>query len=125
MDETATILAANQAFYDAHEQRDITAMDKLWQHSDDIVCTHPGWPTLRGRATVMESWARIFSGPGRTQFILTDIHVVVRAETAWVTLSENIVDRAATGSVAATNVFVRTDDGWSISLHHGSPVMGP
>jgi hypothetical protein len=30
----------------------------------------------------------------------------------------------ATGTVAATNVYVRTDAGWKLTVHHGSPVMG-
>ena len=40
------------------------------------------------------------------------------------TLDENLVDRAATGTIAATNIFVRRADGWKLVLHHGSPVGG-
>ena len=43
-------------------------------------------------------------------------------DVAWVTLDENMVDRFATGTVAATNLFVRTPAGWKLVLHHGSPV---
>jgi hypothetical protein len=28
-----------------------------------------------------------------------------------------------TGTVAATNMFVRTDGSWKLVVHHGSPVM--
>ena len=45
-------------------------------------------------------------------------------DVVWVTLDENLMQEAATGTVAATNVFIRTDLGWRIVLHHGSPVMG-
>ena len=27
------------------------------------------------------------------------------------------------GSVVTTNAFIRTDDGWRMWLHHGSPVL--
>jgi ketosteroid isomerase-like protein len=33
------------------------------------------------------------------------------------------VQGASTGTVAATNIYRRTDDGWRLVLHHGSPVM--
>jgi len=73
---------------------------------------------------VEESWRRIFSGPGRSQFILTNVAIDVAGGAAWVTLEENLVDRGDTNAIAATNIFVRTaDDGWKLVAHHGSPVM--
>ena len=116
------VLAAIRAFYDAHEARDLDAMRAVWAHTDDAVCTHPGWPILRTWPVVEESWRRIFAGPGRTQFILTNDVVTVQGDVAWVTLDENLVDGAAAGTIAATNVFARRDDGWRLVLHHGSPV---
>ena len=125
MDEPAVVdevRAANQAFYDAHEARDLAAMRAVWDHSEQAVCIHPGWPILRGWPLVEESWRRIFAGPGRNQFILTNDDVTVRGDVAWVTLDENLVDGMAAGTIAATNVFVRTPHGWRLVLHHGSPV---
>lgn len=119
------VLRANQAFYDAHERRDLDAMRAVWEHSDRTVCIHPGWPILRTWLVVEESWRRILEGPGRNQFILTNEAVALDGDLAWVTVEENLVDGAgATGTVAATNVFARTDDGWRLVVHHGSPVLG-
>lgn len=117
------VMAANQAFYDAHEQRDLAAMAAVWDNSDRAVCVHPGWPILRGWLAVEESWRGIFGGPGRNQFIVTNDAVAVEGDLAWVTLDENLVDVAATGTIAATNLFARTASGWKLVLHHGSPVM--
>ncbi|HEU4839991.1 MAG TPA: nuclear transport factor 2 family protein [Ilumatobacteraceae bacterium] len=116
------VLAANRAFYDAHEARDLDAMTAVWDHGPQSVCIHPGWPILRGWPLIEESWRRIFAGPGRNQFILTNDVVASAGDVAWVTLDENLVDRFATGTVAATNTFVRTAAGWKLVLHHGSPV---
>jgi ketosteroid isomerase-like protein len=116
------VLAANAAFYDAHEGRDLEAMRAAWEHSDRTVCIHPGWPILRGWSAIEESWRRIFEGPGRNQFILTNEAVSVVDDVAWVTLDENLVDRAATGTIAATNVFALGEDGWRLVVHHVSPV---
>jgi ketosteroid isomerase-like protein len=121
--DIAAVRAANQAFYDAHEHRDLDAMRTVWEHSDAVVCVHPGWPILRTWPHVEESWRRILTGPGRNQFILTNEAVAVNADTAWVTLDENLVDAASTGTVAATNVYVRRGDRWLLVAHHGSPVI--
>jgi len=77
------VLAANQAFYDAHEQRDLAAMGAVWEHDDRTVCVHPGWPILRTWLVIEESWRRIFAGPGRSQFILTNEAVAVEVARAF------------------------------------------
>jgi ketosteroid isomerase-like protein len=118
------VLAANQAFYDAHESRDLPAMRAVWEHNDRISCTHPGWSILRGWPAVEESWRQILAGPGRNQFIVTNLVAEIIGDLAWVTLDENLVQGAATGTVAATNLFVRSAGEWRMVLHHGSPVMG-
>jgi hypothetical protein len=117
------VLAANQRFYDAHEQRDLEAMRQVWDHSDDVVCVHPGWPILRTWPVVQDSWRRILAGPGRNQFILTNITATGGDDVVWVTLDENLMQDAATGTVAATNVFVRRGGQWRLVLHHGSAVL--
>lgn len=123
MTATDDVLAANDAFYTAHEARDLEAMSAVWEHAERVVCVHPGWPILRGWTAVLDSWERIFAGAGRTQFILTNRSVDVGEDLAWVTLEENLVDRGETHAIAATNVFALTADGWRLIAHHGSPVM--
>ena len=122
------VRAANSAFYAALEARDLDAMSEVWEHSDRIVVTHPGWPMLRGWARVAGSWDAIFRNTGYIQFVLTDELVTVVGDTAWMTLDENILQSAASdelsGSKATSvNVFVRDDDAeWKMVVHHASPV---
>lgn len=118
------VRAANEAFYDAHERRDLEAMRAVWEHSDRVICVHPGWPILRTWGHVEQSWMRILDGPGRNQFILTNESVHVDGSVAWVTLDENLVAGEASGTIAATNMFVLANGAWKLILHHGSPVMG-
>ena len=123
MNDANAVLAANAAFYDAHESRDLAAMQAVWEHSDRGACTHPGGPILRGWAEVETSWRQILEGPGRNQFIITNDTVEVVGEVAWVTCDENLVAPGSTLTVAATNVFVRDQGRGRLMVnHHGSPV---
>ena len=115
---------ANGRFYKAFEDRDMAAMEQLWDHGERVVCTHPGWPSLRGWTAVAESWRALLSGPQVLQFILTDEHVDVIGDAAWVSVDENLIDSGASGTVAAINVFARDADGdWRMVAHHGSSVV--
>jgi len=132
-DTVAHVRAVNSAFYAALESCDFEAMAAVWEHSDRVSVTHPGWPMLRGWAKVAGSWDAIFRNTTYIQFVLTDEQIVVSGDTAWVTLDENILQTAGSddlsGSKAtATNVFVRDGDrggdAWLMVVHHSSPVAG-
>src|SRR3546814_17573098 len=80
-------------------------MSDLWEHSDRVVCTHPGWRTLHGWGAVSGSWFALFGGPSPLQFILTNEVAAVAGDTAWVTVDENLIGADGGGTVAALNVF--------------------
>lgn len=123
-EDQQAVVEANRAFYAAFESADPAELAATWEHSDRVICTHPGWPTLRGWSAVFESWRAIFRG-GRLQFVLTDETVHVHGDVGWVSLDENLIGAdGASGTVAALNVFARGDDGvWRMVAHHGSSVV--
>jgi uncharacterized protein (TIGR02246 family) len=128
-DAAASVREVNSAFYAALEACDLDAMADLWEHSDRVSVTHPGWPMLRGWAKVAGSWDAIFRNTAYIQFVLTDEQVVVSGDTAWVTLDENILQSAGSDELSgsratATNVFVRERGEWLMVVHHSSPVAG-
>ena len=117
------MLAANQAFYNAFEARDLDAMSDLWEHSPEAMCTHPGWSTLRGWAAIVSSFAALFRGGQSLQFLLTEVSAVVRGDTAWVSVDENLLGDQGGTTVAALNIFTRDVSGrWRLVVHHGSAV---
>lgn len=116
------VLAANRRFYEAFEARDLDAMSDLWEHSDRATCTHPGWTTLRGWAGISASFYALFQGQQQLQFILTQEHVEVERDLAWVSVDENILSDSAGGTAAALNLFVRTAGTWRMIVHHASAV---
>lgn len=117
------VLATNRGFYDAFEARDLDAMSEIWEHSDRVVCTHPGWALLRGWSEVAASWFALFQGPGELQFILTNERADVQGDMAWVTLDENLLGASMGGTVAALNLFVHDGTRWRMIAHHGSSIV--
>jgi ketosteroid isomerase-like protein len=128
-----TIQDINIQFYKAFESLSLERMERVWKHSDDVVCVHPGWDLFRGWTAVRESWMTIFQNTERIQFIITNAKVrAFENIVAVVVCLENIEtiinqDKIRMG-VIATNIFerqriVRNDeDEWLMIHHHGSPV---
>ncbi len=127
MDAAGLVEAANRAFYEAFEARDLDAMSDVWEHSDRAVCTHPGWASLRGWGRVSASFFALFQGQP-LQFVLTQQQVEVSGDLAWVSVDENLLGTHGGGAtVAALNLFSRSpeDGAWKMVGHHGSVVNLP
>ncbi len=122
MVDRAAVLAANIAFYQAFEEGSFDVMSDLWEHSDRASCTHPGWPTLRGWSRISASWVALLRSGAGNQFIITNEHVEVVGDTAWVTCDENLLGPSTGGTVASVNMFVLSDGQWRVVVHHGSGI---
>lgn len=111
------------AFYAAFEAADLDAMMRLWADDETISCVHPGGSRLVGHDEIRESWRQIFSGNMRLRFhlgerrTLTDDNLAVHSVQEEIEVSGQQNLRAV---VAATNIYVLTDHGWRIWLHHAS-----
>ncbi len=119
------VLASNTAFYAAFEAGSPAGMLALWEHSDEVSCTHPGWPTLHGWTDVRRSWEGILRHGASMQFIITDERALVRGDVGWVHCTENLLAvEGPRGTVAAVNLFVRNPAGeWKVIHHHGAQVV--
>jgi hypothetical protein len=62
------------------------------------------------------------------QFVLTEERVHVVGDMAWVSVDENLLGDQSGATIAAVNIFVRSDGlaratvGWRLVCHHGSVV---
>jgi hypothetical protein len=125
MEARDSILAANAAFYRAIETLDLGAMDALWVHEPWVRCVHPGWEVLAGWDVVRSSWEKIFANTNWLRVTPTNLDAVVLGDVGVVACSENI-SAQQDGDVGlavaqATNLFLRTSDGWRLFHHHASP----
>jgi uncharacterized protein (TIGR02246 family) len=116
---------AEAAFYEALESADVEAMMEVWAEDEEIVCVHPGGPRLAGYDQVRASWAQMF-GSGQKLKVHLDNQVVLAGMMLSIhSVHENILLPGETRPrppVAATNVYLRTGNGWRLLLHHASPV---
>lgn len=100
-------------------------MSAVWEKSDRVTCTHPGWTTLRGWGAVAGSFFALFQNSQSLQFVLTEQRISVEGDVAWVSVDENLLGDQGGATVAAINVFVRARRQWLMAAHHGSVVSGP
>jgi ketosteroid isomerase-like protein len=112
------VLAANESFYQAFNQRDFEAMTMIWAHSVPISCIHPGWNVLSGHEAVLGSWRSILDNPGQPRLISGGASVQVIGAMATVVCRE-LVNGIP---LLATNVFVREEGDWRLMHHHSGQV---
>jgi ketosteroid isomerase-like protein len=115
----AAALAANDAFYDAFNQKDMALMEAIWAGSADVTCIHPGWNLLRGRDAVLESWRNILGNPAQPRIVTGGAEASVHGALAVVVCRELV----GGSPLVATNVFVLEGDSWKLLHHHSGPVF--
>jgi ketosteroid isomerase-like protein len=115
---------AEAQFYDALRDGDLDRVMAVWADDDDVVCVHPGGARVVGPQAVRAAFEAIF----------VNGHIVVHAEhvkrvsamgSAVHSVLERIdvvtVEGPRTGWIVATNVYVKTSQGWRMVAHHASP----
>ncbi|HEX4510211.1 MAG TPA: nuclear transport factor 2 family protein [Burkholderiaceae bacterium] len=125
---TASLMAspedAETEFYDAMREADVERMMALWADDEEIVCVHPGGTRLVGSRALRAAFESIFSHGGvtvqpehvtRLSALGTAVHSLLeRVEVA-------TPEGARSGWIVATNVYVKTAQGWRMAAHHASP----
>lgn len=114
-------------FYEALQRADLELMMAVWADDDDIVCVHPGGGRVVGTAAIRASFEAIF-GNGAVPAVPEQVHSVQWLGGALHHLVERIEVPGEGGGAAtqtawvlATNVYVKTPQGWRMVAHHASP----
>ena len=121
------ILAANQAFYDAFSQRDISIMSRLWWQGSTSLCIHPGGSILIGWEEIRASWESIFNNTESLEIDLEVVRIESDYSLAYVVVREIVLQssrgRKLKAQSTATNIFQKMAQKWYLVSHHGSPII--
>jgi ketosteroid isomerase-like protein len=120
----ATPQDAEAAFYEAFMKHDLEAMMAVWSDDDEVYCVHPHGPRITGVAQVRESWRQIFTAAQSVRFQVREQHLLQAMMVSIHSVYEHITmsgESRARGCVLATNIYMRTERGWRMMVHHASP----
>jgi ketosteroid isomerase-like protein len=113
-----------QQFYEALQRGDIERLMAVWSDDEEISCVHPGGPRVVGAGAIRSAFESIFANGAvnarpekvrRLQTLSCAVHSVLEQirimtpegpQAAW---------------VVATNVYLKTAQGWRLVSHHASP----
>ncbi len=127
---TKTLASAEDvehAFYDAIARADLEGLMALWADDEEIACIHPGAPRLQGHAAIRESWELIFER-GPVHIRPRHLHVTHNMMCAVHSVVEDVKRPDdpdwQEAHILATNVYLKTPQGWRMVLHHSSIAPG-
>jgi uncharacterized protein (TIGR02246 family) len=125
---TAALMAsledAEAQFYEAVRDGDLERLMAVWSDDDDVVCVHPGGTRVVGAQAVRAAFEAIFSNVSiavhpehvkRVHAMGSAVHSVLER------IDVVTSDGPRTGWIVATNVYVKTGEGWRMVAHHASP----
>ena len=111
-------------FYEALQRGDIERLMAVWSDDDEVVCVHPGGPRVVGHAAIRATFEAIFAN-GPIPVRPEKTKRVESAGSAVHNLLERVDIKTAEGTqtawVIATNVYLKTTQGWRLVAHHASP----
>jgi len=111
-------------FYEALQSGDIDKLMAVWSDDDEIACVHPGGPRLIGAAAIRASFESIFAN-GAVDAQPEKVRRVLSHSSAVHSVLERIRVMTPEGEqfawVVATNVYLKSSQGWRLVAHHASP----
>ena len=126
--KTAHLMASPEdvetQFYEALREADLDKLMALWADDDEVFCVHPGGPRVVGPQAIRLAFEAMFAN-GRIQAQPERVRRLHTLEVAVHSLVERIAlhteQGPRTGFVLATNVYLKTAQGWRMVAHHASP----
>ena len=113
-------------FYEALQRADIDKLMAVWADDDEIVCVHPGGGRAIGAAAIRATFEAVFANGG-VAVRPEQVHRLLLMGSALHHLVERIDIKTEQGKqsawVLATNLYVKTAQGWRLASHHASPGM--
>lgn len=126
--KTAALLASpddvEAQFYEALREADLDRLMAVWAEDEEILCVHPGGLRLCGPQAVRAAFEALF-GNGPIRVRPEHVRRVPGLGCAVHSVMERIelltAEGPRVGWVLATNVYLKTAQGWRLVAHHASP----
>jgi ketosteroid isomerase-like protein len=120
----ASVEDVEAAFYDALRKGDIDALMACWADEEDITCVHPGGPRLVGARAIRASFGEMFTHGTvqATPEAMKQVHTLGAAIHSVLERVQVLTNEGPQEAyVVATNVYLKTAQGWRMVAHHASP----
>jgi ketosteroid isomerase-like protein len=114
---------AEAQFYEALREGDLERVMAVWSDDEEIFCVHPGGARVVGPRAVRATFEAIFANGTldvhpehvqRVQAMGSAVHSVLER------IDVVTADGLRSGWIVATNVYVKTAQGWRLVAHHAS-----
>ncbi|MEN8178423.1 MAG: nuclear transport factor 2 family protein [Pseudomonadota bacterium] len=127
MTELLTPQDAEDAYYDAIDEKDLEAMMAIWEESDETLCLLPMMPAQRGTESIRKAWEPLLTGEIRLDMEIKHLVWIEAGELAIHLVEEHVQAPGQQGkqTVYATNIYRKGADGWHILMHQNSPTPPP
>ncbi|MES9850751.1 MAG: nuclear transport factor 2 family protein [Candidatus Thiodiazotropha sp. L084R] len=118
---------AEDAYYDAIDEHNLSAMMEVWDESEEILCLLPMMPIQRGRAAIEEIWASLLNSDMTLEMQIKHLSWVESEHVAIHLIEEWVNSGPETGlqPVYATNIYRKGDQDWHLIMHQNSPTPPP
>lgn len=114
------------SFYDAMRHGDVDKVMACWADDEEIACVSPGGPRTVGTVAVRAAFAATLA-TGPVHITIEHVRRMESAVCAVHHVTEKVQEMSAEGLqtafVIATNVYLRTPQGWRMVAHHASAGM--
>ncbi len=120
---------AEDAFYDALDEGNLSELLSVWAESDDICCLLPMHPMIQGRQGVTDVFTHMLSqGHGisvsikHLSWIETDDIAIHQIEE---TVQSTPSDTPPPPPFYGTNIYRKDNSGWRLIVHQNAPTPPP
>jgi ketosteroid isomerase-like protein len=120
---------AEDDFYDALEECDLSRLLSVWADSDDVCCLLPMYPMIQGRKAVEEMFSHLFSAGQGVELSVLHLSWIETGDIAIHQVEQTVQkappDRPPPPPFYGTNIYRKGERGWRLIVHQNAPKPEP